>query len=507
MADTAPVMIWVSGPDRRFTFFNKTWRNFTRRPDDQDVIADWTEGVHPADMEPCVAGYDTAFEARRSFQTEFRRRRSDGEYRWLLSSGVPRFTTGAEFAGYIGSEIDITDVKRAEQEVVSRQKLESLGVLTSGIAHDFNNLLASILMDAELADREVAASDLSKEVSPREELQRIKAVAIRASEIVREMMIYSGQDRSVLEPVDVSQLVSEMLELLKVSISKHAVLRAELAGNLPVIMGNAPQIRQIVMNLIINASEAIGTKDGVIQVSTSPIAMSAENVSENPANLPASHYLRLEVSDTGCGMTEAVQAKIFDPFFSTKFAGRGLGLAVVQGIVRAHGGGIHLRSAPGKGTTFQIFLPFGSALVQETRGALGQATPDRAERTEGTLLLVEDEESLRVPVAKLLRHQGWSVIEAANGQVAIDLFRAHQNKIKVILLDMTIPGCSSHEIVEEAVRARPDIKLILMSAYSREMAVNSLDAPQIRGFLRKPFQLSELIRLLRSTSAPSTSLK
>jgi PAS domain S-box-containing protein len=500
MADTAPVLIWVSGPDRLFTFFNKRWMDFTGSSSDQGLRTDWTEGVHPADLDRCVASYGSAFEARRSFQTEFRRRRFDGEYRWLLCSGVPRFTTAGDLAGYVGSEIDITDVKRAQEEFVSRQKIESLGILTSGIAHDFNNLLASILMDAELADSDLTSRNVAKNSSPRQELQRIKAVAVRASEIVRELMIYSGQDQSVLEPVDVSQLVDEMLELLKVSISKNAVLKADLVENLPMVMGNAPQIRQIVMNLIINSSEAMGEKDGVIRVSTSSVTIDAESVAENSTNLPAGSYMRLEISDTGCGMTEAVQAKVFDPFFSTKFAGRGLGLAVVQGIVRAHGGAIHLKSTSGQGTTFQILLPFGSASVQETRGPLVQSPLDRAEHMAGTLLLVEDEESLRLAVAMVLRNRGWSVIEAANGQVAIELFRAHAHEIEVILLDMTIPGYSSRKIIEETVRVRPEIKLILMSAYSKEMVANSMDAPQIRGFLRKPFQLSDLIQLLRSAS-------
>jgi PAS domain S-box-containing protein len=501
MADTAPVLIWISGPDRLFTFFNKTWHDFTGSSNDQDLRTNWTMGVHPADLDRCVATYDSAFDARQSFQTEFRRRRSDGEFRWLLCSGAPRLTAGGDFTGYVGSEIDITDVKRAQEEVVSRQKLESLGVLTSGIAHDFNNLLASILMDTELADSDLASRNLAKNSPPRQELKRIKAVAIRASEIVRELMIYSGQDRSDLEPLDLSQLVDEMLELLKVSISKNAVLEADLAGDLPMVMGNAAQIRQIVMNLIINSSEAIGAKDGEIRVSTSSVTVGEGSTAENPANLPAGNYVRLEISDTGCGMTEALQVKVFDPFFSTKFVGRGLGLAVVQGIVRTHGGGIYLKSAPGRGTTFQIFLPLGAASPQQTSRASIQAPLELPERSEETILLVEDEESLRLPVAKLLRKQGWGVIEAANGQIAAELFGAHQHEIDVILLDMTIPGRSSREIIEETVRLRPEIKIILMSAYPREVAANSLDAPQIRGFLRKPFQLSDLFRLLQNISA------
>jgi CheY-like chemotaxis protein len=264
-------------------------------------------------------------------------------------------------------------------------------------------------------------------------------------------------------------------------------------------MGNPAQIRQIVMNLIINSSEAMGTKDGTIRVGTSAVKVSAEHGPGEPADLPAGNYLRLEIADTGCGMSEAVKARIFDPFFSTKFAGRGLGLAVVQGIVRAHAGAIHLTSAPGQGTTFQIFLPFATEAVAAIRDDRAQAPPDPAERTSGTVLLVEDEESLRWAVAKLLRDHGWSVIEAENGPSAIGEFRAHPDRIDVILLDMTIPGApSSREIIEETIRVRPKIQLILMSAYPREMAASALHAPQIRAFLRKPFSLRELIQGLQA---------
>ena len=264
LADTAPVMMWMSGADKLCTFFNKTWLDFTGRTLEQELGNGWAEGIHPDDAERCYAGYCSAFDARRDFHIEYRMRRADGAYRWLLCSGVPHFAPRGVFAGYIGSDIDITDLKRAQVEDVERQKLESLGALTSGIAHDFNNLLGSVLADAELAELEAAAGS-----SPAEHIHRIKAVAVRAAEIVRELMIYSGQDQADLGSVDLSRLVEEMLELLKVSISKHAVLKTDLRSNLPAVRGNAAQIRQIVMNLIINASEALGEKDGLIHVATS----------------------------------------------------------------------------------------------------------------------------------------------------------------------------------------------------------------------------------------------
>ena len=499
MADTAPVMMWVSDENKQLTFLNKTWLDFTGRTLREELGSGWADRVHPDDLPSLYADFSAAFDARKNFSLEHRMRRADGEYRWVLCRGVPRFAPGGVFSGYIGSDIDITDMKRAQDAVFARQKWESLGALTGGIAHDFNNLLGGILAEAELAESSMAAGSL-----PGEEIEVIKGIAIRAAEIVRELMVYSGQDRALPEPVEVSQLVEEMLELLKVSISKTAVLKTDLAAGLAVVMGNAAQIRQVVMNLMINASEAVGTRDGVIHISTSRVAGSAYPAAGDAAPPPAGEYLMLQISDSGCGMTEGEKARIFDPFFTTKFAGRGLGLAVVQGIVRAHGGGIHVESTPGRGTTFQIFFPCGDAAQEK------QSTPELAARepaipAEGTVLLVEDEDSLRYVIAKTLRKKGFSVLEASDGVSAIELFRSHENKVDVILLDMTIPGCSSQEVLTETAHLRPEIKVILMSAYSKEMAASSLARPQIRGFIRKPFQVSELLQLLRGESQAGVS--
>ena len=376
MADTAAVMIYVSGPDKRATFFNKGWLDFTGRALDQELGYGWTAGVHPQDLDGCLAAYMASCDAHQHCNFEYRLRRADGEYRWVLFRGVPRFEPGGVFAGYIGSAIDITEVKRAQEEALARQKLESLGVLTAGIAHDFNNMLGSVVAQAELAELELAegASNLA-------EIHRIKTIAMRASEIVRELMIYSGHDKAQREPVDVTQLVEEILELLKVSISKHAHLKVDLKKNLPAVRGNSPQIRQVVMNLLINASEAIGEKNGMISVTTSLLS-GGPDLAKGSVFSPNGDCVLLEVSDTGCGMTEEVKSKIFDPFFTTKFAGRGLGLAVVQGIIRTHGGAINLVSAPGKGTTLQILLPCAAVPVQPALvapvPALGQQTSSTA---------------------------------------------------------------------------------------------------------------------------------
>jgi two-component system cell cycle sensor histidine kinase/response regulator CckA len=477
MADTAPALIWVSGPDKLCTFFNKGWLTFTGRSLEQELGNGWAAGVHPEDLDRCMAIYSSSFDARRNFQMEYRLRRTDGEYRWLLDNGVPRFAPGGSFAGYIGSCIDITDLKRTQEEALARQKLESLGVLAGGIAHDFNNLLGGILAEAELIE-----SDLAAGLSAGEEVARIKAVAIRGAEIVRELMIYAGQDQaSLAEPVDLSRLVEEMLELLKVSISKQAVLHINLDQNLPEVWGNAPQIRQVLMNLVINASEAIGEQIGVIQVATSRVTGSQSS----------GQYVRLEVSDTGSGMTEEAKAKIFDPFFTSKFAGRGLGLAVVQGIVRDHGGAIDVVSAPGQGATFQVLLP--CAMKRALKPSAGSSTGvEQANNRVGTILVVEDEELLRVAVSKALRKRGFSVIEASDGSAGMDLIRKHKEDIDVILLDVTLPGRSSREIFDEVRRIRPNLKVILTSAYDKNTVDVAFTGLPVTHFLRKPFQLSDL---------------
>ena len=387
---------------------------------------------------------------------------------------------------------DITEVKRTQEEALVRQKLESIGVLAAGIAHDFNNLLGGILAQTESIEQDLP------EGSPQiEEFRRIKEAAIRGSEIVRELMIYSGQDKADLEPVNVARLVEEMLELLKVSVSKHAVLKTDLPKDLPVVLGNAPQLRQLVMNLVINASEAIGETDGVIRVTLSRAATDRDLASNDPANLRQSDYLRLEVSDTGIGMTKETQARIFDPYFTTKFAGRGLGLAVVQSIVSNHEGSIDVVSAPGQGTTFLIDLPCTGGPSNPDGSAAAATADERISATARTVLLVEDEDMLRRALSKLLRKDGFSVIEAGNGSAALDLVRRYRNSIEMILFDFTLPGAPSNEVIVEAQRIRPGVAVVLASAYDRGMAPHSLTVPEVKGFIRKPFEIRSLVQLLR----------
>ena len=491
MADTAPVMIWVSGPDKLCTFFSKGWLEFTGRTMEQELGNGWVKGVHPDDVDRCIATYSASFDARHRFRMEYRVRRADGEYRWVLDDGIPRSEPGGVFVGYIGSCIDITEVKRSQEEALASQKLESVGQLARGIAHDFNNLLGGVLAHSDLALVELASGS-----SPVEELQKIRDGAIRGAEIVRQLMIYTGQESEVFELVDVSEIVEHMLELLKVSVSKHAALEPDLGKDLPAVRANPAQLRRVVMNLITNASEAIGDRDGVIRVTTKRVTLDWDSPVAAPECLSEGDYVQLEVSDTGRGMTAETQARFFDPFFTTRLAGHGLGLAVVQGIVRSLGGTIRLVSAPGKGTTFQILLPGVEPTAQATRSTISRAEEEELRPQEATILVVEDEDVLRLAASKMLRRIGLSVIEASDGSAALDLIRAHKEHINAVLLDITLPGASSREVLKEVKRLKPDVRVIVASAYNEEKATASLGGKADR-FIRKPYRLGHLVELIR----------
>jgi PAS domain S-box-containing protein len=352
LANRAPVGIWVTGPDDRLTFYNKRALTFVGH--NMPLLsgdAGWRAVVHPDDLEGVQAKYLAAVEGERSFRIECRVRRANGQYRWILHTGLPRFVNG-RYSGHIGTSIDITDLRRSHERATAAQKLESLGALAAGMAHDFNNLIGSIFAASDLALSEIPADSPA-----RENIDRINAVAMRASEIVNLLIAYAGGHGAQIENVDLSAIVKEMATLLKASISRKASLSLDLAQDLPTVRVNATQLRQVVVNLIMNASESLGPNEGFVTVSTGRLTVGPRGTSDRGEDLPEGTYGRLIVSDTGCGIDPQSLARIFDPFYTTKFIGRGLGLAVVQGILRSIGGAVHAWSTPGLGSTFEVLVP------------------------------------------------------------------------------------------------------------------------------------------------------
>lgn len=474
------MLLWTTDPDGRCIFFNKRWLDFTGWTLEEQLAHDWTESIHAGDRMRCASIYTRALAQNQEFQFECRLRRKDGEYRRAIANGAPRFARSGAFEGFVGAFTDVHDLGATSDGQADARRLSSIGALAAGIAHDFNNLLGNILANAELALTEVAPRSLGIE-----ELERIRAVAIRGSEIVREMMVYAGQDVARTEALDLSNLVEEMLELLRISITKHAKIRTDLARNLPAVIAEPAEVRELLMNLILNASDALGETDGEIRVSTSlDMGRHGEATGE---------CIRLEVADTGRGIAPSLGNRIFDPFVSTKQPGRGVGLTIVRTIARKYGERVEFTSTPGSGTRFVVLLPCARQAEYE---AEERALSTVVSSDGKNLLIVDDEEGLRLATAQLLRREGFHVMEAKDGSSAVELLRSHGQSIDTILLDLTLPGLPSEKVVEEAARFRPDMRIFLTSAYSRGNCARAFQAPQVKGFVRKPYRFHDLVRLL-----------
>lgn len=424
---------------------------------------------------------------------ELRLRRPDQAWEKIISySGALVETAIGERLMFV-SALDLTDQRRAEQSMRESEKLESLGTLASGIAHDFNNLLGAVLAQAELA-----AAELAEGTHPDEELETIREVATRGADIVRQLLIYAGKEGDVSEFIDISKLIKEMSGLLKSGIKKHVELVTDLSEHLPPIKARPAQLRQVVMNLVVNASDALKDANGVIRVTTRRVTVAPNNFGLTREGLAEGDYVQLEVSDTGSGMSHETRTRIFDPFFSTKSAGRGLGLPVIHGIVRSLRGAIRVASEVGKGATFSILLPSDGNAALPTGDSIAVTDPAFYRSPKATILLVEDEASLRSAVKKILDSAGFTVLEAADGAKAIELLHLKAARIDLLFLDISLPGCSSREVLREAVESCPEIRVFLTSAYGEEMATEGLRASQVRGFVRKPFQLSTLLSTFRN---------
>jgi two-component system cell cycle sensor histidine kinase/response regulator CckA len=388
---------------------------------------------------------------------------------------------------------DLTERKRAEEErarleaqMREVQKLESLGVLAGGIAHDFNNLLMAILGNADLV-----LHSLSPASPARPNVEEIAQASQRAADLCRQMLAYSGKGRFVVGRYDLSEIVREMAQMLKVSVSKQASLRYSFAADLPAVEADATQIRQIVMNLITNASEAIGGAGGVISISTGVMDCDRSYLSEShlDENLPEGRYVYLEVSDNGNGMDEETRRRIFDPFYTTKFTGRGLGLAAVLGIVRGHQGAIKVYSEPGQGTTFKVLLP---AVAWEPGDRAEIAEPEALPHYGGTILLIDDDQDVCRVASEMLTRLGFKVITAAHGREGLEIFKTRAGEIDCVLLDLTMPEMGGEEAFRELRRLRRDVRVILSSGYNEQDVTQRFVGKGLAGFIQKPFTMGKL---------------
>ena len=370
---------------------------------------------------------------------------------------------------------DISERKEFEEQMRQAQKLESLGVLAGGLAHDFNNLLTGVVGNASLVLEEIPGDHPAHA-----RVIEIINASERAAVLVKQMLAYAGKGRFVVQQLDLSRQISEIVPLIRASLGPGAVLDLHLAPELPMIEADPAQIQQLIMNLSINAGEAVGSAAGKISITTA----ARESDSER--------QVVLEVSDTGCGMDEDTKARIFDPFFTTKFTGRGLGLAAVLGIIRAHRGSISVESSPGNGSTFTVVLPACESLDLPEQGE-----PESDLRGYGAILVVDDEELVRNMARFSLQRYGYTVETARDGHNALEIFRARPQDFDAVLLDLTMPVMNGEDALREFQQVRPNVPIILSSGFSEVEALKRFADSGIAGFVQKPYTATTLARKLK----------
>jgi PAS domain S-box-containing protein len=412
--------------------------------------------------------------------------RPDGSIRHTHARGAAERDMNGRVVRLYGTLQDVTERKLAEMHLRRTQWAESFRLLSRGIAHDFNNLLGAILAETELA-----LLNSPGQMPAFDEIRRIQGLARRASEIVRQLMIYSGHEKPSMSPVDLSALVQDMLDLLHSVIPKTTALDVQLGAEIPTFMADAAQLRQVIMNLVINAAEAIGAQQGAIKLRTRLAQLASNQV----VGVPPGDYVQLEIGDSGCGMPEETRARIFQPFFSTKGDGRGLGLATTQTIVRDNGGFIDVASSPGRGSRFSVLFPC-SAASPAKAPALSRGSDSIALHRAASVLVVEDQEALRIATSKILAKKGFKVLQAADGNTALACLHS-EKLIDLVLLDFSLPGVASREVLRHAHLLHPDVKVVLTTAFSHEIVMGSFEGAQLAGFIRKPYQMTELVKVLQ----------
>ncbi len=423
------------------------------------------------------------------YEQQYRLRNTAGEYRWFHD-----FTAisnpEAEAPYYLGYMLDITDRRQAEDVLRQSQKLESLGILAGGIAHDFNNLLTVVLGNLNLAQLHLP------DPSPAQPyLDRMEATVLRATELTKQMLAYSGRGHFLVQPQDLNEVVREVTHLLEVSISKKVRLEYDLESSLPAIHADAAQIQQVVMNLVTNASDAIGDHDGMIHLTTSSALLDEQDLERAYRGGPPApgRYVLLEVADTGCGMTSDVLAKIFDPFYTTKTAGRGLGLSAMLGILKGHGAGLRIRSEPGRGSSFRICFPASEESPSEPNaGSLHAAF----QPLRGRILLVDDEQLILETMSSALNALGLEVTTAGDGLEALARFQEGL-RFDLVLMDLTMPRLDGREAFQAMHSLDASIPIVLSSGFTESDSLKTLSGIGPAAFIQKPYQLDELHRVLQ----------
>lgn len=414
---------------------------------------------------------------------------TEGVVRYFEYSINPVFTKQGDITLFVSTTREVTERKRAEEALHHTQKIESLGILAGGVAHDFNNLLVAMLGQTSLALSMLKPTDLAFS-----HIDKAVRAAERASELTNQLLAYSGRGQFAIESLNLNTIILENRHLLEVAVPPKVKFELKMAENLPLIEADPGQIQQVVMNLIINAAEALAGKSGRILMETSVKTISADIQhlwrQINQELLPGT-YVSLRVEDNGAGMDAETLARIFDPFFTTKFTGRGLGLAAVLGIIRGHHGGLQVSSVPGEGTVFELIFPASTV----SRPIPVSEMADKLV-SSGVVLVIDDEQPVLEAVQDILEMQGYEVLQAGNGLLGLETYQKNQQRIDLVLLDWSMPEMNGSETFAALREFDPDVRVILSSGYSEMEITDNLRTEQLVGYLQKPYSLATLAEII-----------
>jgi PAS domain S-box-containing protein len=488
------------------TSVNKGWLRVNRRlcemfgySEEELRQKTWSEMTYPEDLARDVEQFNRVLNGEiETYELDKRFIRKDGGIlsTHLTVSCYRNPDRSVKF--FIASFLDITERIKAEEarvemerRLLHSQKLESLGVLAGGIAHDFNNLLAAII-----GNLDIALTNIPEDSSAREDIEQALLASERATELTRQMLAYSGKGHFAIRQISLNEIIHQNADIFKAIIPKTITVNLELADTISLIVADQGQVQQVIMNLITNASEAIGPNPGVITIKTGAGEYGQDYLNKSSLEIkpPAGRYVFVEISDTGCGMDEETKHRLFEPFFTTKFTGRGLGMSAVSGIVSGHQGAIIIDSATGKGTTIRVLFPAYdiSRTSLNAKSISPKPTAGQIRFPSGKILIVDDEEIVRKYTAAVVKRLGFETMVAANGEEALRLFRKNPNEFICVILDLTMPIMDGLTTFLELKKLNADQKVILLSGYSEKDATCRFEGRGLSGFLQKPFRLEEL---------------
>ena len=495
--ETSPDFVGMADAEGHVLYMNPAGMKMLGISPQEDVHQYMTNDFHvPAEIErmehevfPTVMAYEG------QYTTEIRFLHRNGEEILTQASFSVQKDEDGQPISYSVIAHDIRQERETQKKMEHTQRLESLGVLAGGIAHDFNNILAAIMGNAALAER--------KSLTEPELVQRYVANIVKSSEqaakLCNQMLAYSGKGQFIIASIDLSTVVQGVTKLLEVSITKNIIVSYDLPEQLPKIKADAAQMQQVIMNLVINASDAIGKRSGIIAVSTGVVRADRNYLRQSCVHedIPEGDYVFLEISDNGCGMDAETKERIFEPFFTTKFLGRGLGMSALLGIIRSHHGALILYSEVGKGTTFKVLLPALETPLDTSLSIQSERLPIKQLQALGTILIVDDDENVRELAATILEDVGYQILSAVNGLEGVASYQKHQSDISVVLLDMTMPKMNGEHCFRELRKINSDVKVILCSGYSKLDAISHFNGKGLAGFIQKPYLPDALVSVIQ----------